>query len=130
MTDKVKLIQDCFDAFARGDVAYISRGSATTSNGVAIRPLKFHTRNLRRAAGRRAVLRQDGRRGRCQILGAQARRRGGRRVVATGTWSAAVKSTGRSFATEWAMVFGFRDGKIASFRVFEDTATAAAAFRG
>ncbi len=23
MTDKVKLIKDCFDAFARGDVAYI-----------------------------------------------------------------------------------------------------------
>lgn len=50
-------------------------------------------------------------------------------VLATGAWSAAVKSTGRSFATEWAMVFGFRDGKISSLRVYEDTATAAAAFR-
>jgi ketosteroid isomerase-like protein len=50
-------------------------------------------------------------------------------VLATGAWSAAVKSTGRSFATEWAMVFGFRDDKISSFRVYEDTATAAVAFR-
>ena len=65
-----------------------------------------------------------------QILGAQARgRRPDDGVLATGAWSAAVKSTGRSFATEWAMVFGFRDDKISSFRVYEDTATAAAAFR-
>ena len=54
----------------------------------------------------------------------------GDEVVATGTWSAKAKSTGRTFAADWAMVFGLRNGEIASFRVVEDTAKVAAAFRG
>ena len=54
----------------------------------------------------------------------------GDEVVATGTWSAKAKPTGRTFAADWAMVFGLRNGEIASFRVVEDTAKVAAAFRG
>jgi ketosteroid isomerase-like protein len=54
---------------------------------------------------------------------------GGDEVVATGTWSAKAKPTGRTFAADWAMVFGVRNGEIASFRVVEDTAKVAAAFR-
>ena len=53
----------------------------------------------------------------------------GDEVVATGTWSAKAKPTGRTFAADWAMVFGVRNGEIASFRVVEDTAKVAAAFR-
>jgi len=53
----------------------------------------------------------------------------GDEVVATGTWSAKAKPTGRTFAADWAMVFGMRNGEIASFRVVEDTAKVAAAFR-
>ncbi len=53
----------------------------------------------------------------------------GDEVVATGTWSAKAKPTGRTFAADWAMVFGVRDGQITSFRVVEDTAKVAAAFR-
>jgi len=130
MTDKVKLIKDCFDAFARGDVAYIVarvsddvdwRGDATAEipyAGTFKGPLgvgQFFSRmadavDVKSWEPKRVVVAGDG-------------------VLATGAWSAAVKSTGRSFATEWAMVFGFRDDKISSFRVYEDTATAAAAFR-
>jgi ketosteroid isomerase-like protein len=130
MTDKVKLIKDCFDAFARGDVGYILarvsddvewRGDQTAEipyagsfkgpQGVG----QFFSRmadavDVKSWEPKRVVAADDG-------------------VLATGAWSAAVKSTGRSFATEWAMVFGFRDDKISSFRVYEDTATAAAAFR-
>ncbi len=130
MTDKVKLIKDCFDAFARGDVGYILarvsddvdwRGDQTVEipyagsfkgpHGVG----QFFSRmadavDVKSWEPKRVVVADDG-------------------VLATGAWSAAVKSTGRSFATEWAMGFGFRDDKISSFRVYEDTATAAAAFR-
>jgi uncharacterized protein len=53
----------------------------------------------------------------------------GDEVVATRTWSAKAKPTGRTFAADWAMVFGMRNGEIASFRVVEDTAKIAAAFR-
>ena len=119
MTDKVKLIEDCFDAFARGDVAYILarvsndvewRGDTTAEipyAGIFEGPQGVGQFFAKMAD---AVVADDG-------------------VLATGAWSAAVKSTGRSFATEWAMVFGFRGDKISSFRVYEDTATAAAAFR-
>ena len=53
----------------------------------------------------------------------------GDEVVATGAWSAKAKPTGRTFAADWAMVFGVRNGEITSFRVVEDTAKVAAAFR-
>ena len=36
---------------------------------------------------------------------------------------------GRSVASDWGMVFAIRGGKIAAFRVVEDTAQLAAAFR-
>ena len=39
-----------------------------------------------------------------------------------------VKPTGRTFENEWAHVFTLRDGKIAKFRAFEDTAAQVAAF--
>jgi ketosteroid isomerase-like protein len=130
MTDKVKLIKDCFDAFARGDVAYIVarvsndvdwRGDATAEipyAGIYKGPQgvgQFFSRmadavDVKSWEPKRVVVAEDG-------------------VLATGAWSAAVKSTGRSFAIERAMVFGFRDDKISSFRVYEDTATAAVAFR-
>ncbi len=52
----------------------------------------------------------------------------GDKVVALGhsVWS--VKSTHRQFETDWAEVFTLRDGKIARFREFADTAAAAAAY--
>ena len=120
MTDKVKLIKDCFDAFGRGDVGlYSSRGSATTSNGVAIRAAEIPYAGIFEGPqGVGQFFARIGRRVDDQILGTQARASSADDgVLATGAWSAEVKSTGRSFATEWAMVFGFRDGKISSFRV-------------
>ena len=53
----------------------------------------------------------------------------GDEVVATGAWSGIARPTGRSFASDWGMVFGLRGGKITSFRVVEDTAGLSAAFR-
>jgi uncharacterized protein len=52
----------------------------------------------------------------------------GDRVVAIGqaTWLA--KPTGRSYDTAWVHVFLMRDGKVASFEVFYDTAAAEKAF--
>ena len=49
-------------------------------------------------------------------------------LMAAGAWSGIARSTGKSFATDWGMVFGVRDGHITSFRVVEDTAQLSAAF--
>ena len=131
MADNVKLIRDCFDAFGRGDPGFIV---ARVSNDVDWRHAggpeipyggtykgrdgvgQFFTR----IGASVDVLTWEPR----HVLAA-----GGEEVVATGHWTGKAKPTGRTFAGDWAMVFGLRNGEIASFRVVEDTATVAAAFR-
>lgn len=51
----------------------------------------------------------------------------GERVVALGSYRWLVKTTGHEFGGDWAHVFTVRDGKIASFQEFLDTAAAVAA---
>jgi ketosteroid isomerase-like protein len=51
----------------------------------------------------------------------------GDRVVALGRYAATVKS-GRRFASDWAMVFTLRNGQIATFQEFTDSAAINAAF--
>jgi ketosteroid isomerase-like protein len=48
-------------------------------------------------------------------------------VIGHATWQ--VKSTGRSFDTPWVHLFTMRDGKIARFEAFADTAAGERAFR-
>ncbi len=49
-------------------------------------------------------------------------------VVVLGFERSLVKPTGRTFEQEWAHVYTLRDGKIAKFRAFEDTAALVVAF--
>jgi len=42
-------------------------------------------------------------------------------VIALGSYEATVKSTGRTYHTEWAHVFSISDGKIASFHEYFDS---------
>lgn len=51
-------------------------------------------------------------------------------VVAIGHDRRRPRSTGKLVENHWAMVWKLRDGKVSSFRAYEDTAEAAAAFRG
>jgi ketosteroid isomerase-like protein len=130
MSDNVKLIRDCFDAFGRGDAGFIVAkvssdvdwrhaggpeipyggdykgrdgvGDFFTKIGAAIDVLTWEPKHVLPA---------------------------GDEVVATGHWTGKAKPTGRTFAADWAMVFGVRKGEITSFRVVEDTARVAAAFR-
>lgn len=50
------------------------------------------------------------------------------RVAVIGRYAAKVKSTGRAMASDWAMVFTFRDGKIVHFTEFTDSAAENYAF--
>ena len=131
MSDNVRLIRDCFDAFGRGDAGFIV---ARVSNDV----------DWRHAGGPEIPYGGDYR-GRDGVgdfftrIGAAVDLLtwepkhvlpAGDEVVATGHWTGKAKPTGRTFAADWAMVFGVRNGEITSFRVVEDTARVAAAFRG
>ena len=50
-------------------------------------------------------------------------------VVALGHYRATAKATGKQFDSPFAMVFTIRDGKIAEFREFTDSAAVNAAFQ-
>ena len=130
MGDNVKLIRDCFDAFGRGDAGFIVArvakdvdwrhaggpeipyggaykgrdgvGDFFTKIGAAVDVLTWEPKHVLPA---------------------------GDEVVATGHWTGKAKPTGRTFAADWAMVFGVRNGEITTFCVVEDTARVAAAFR-
>ena len=49
------------------------------------------------------------------------------RVVVLGSIRARVKNTGRTYDNEWAMTWTLRDGKVAGWQIYEDTARELAA---
>ena len=131
MADNVKLIRDCFDAFGRGDpgfiVARVTKDVDWRHIGGPEIPYGGHYKGrdgvgefFTKIGASLDLLTWEPQ----QVVPA-----GSDKVVATGTWSGKAKPTGRTFAADWAMVFGVRNGEIASFHVIEDTARVAAAFR-
>jgi len=52
----------------------------------------------------------------------------GEQVAVVGSYRARAKTTGERFETVWVMVFTIRDGKIARFREFTDSAQLVRAF--
>ena len=130
MGDNVKLVRECFDAFGRGDPGFIV---ARVSNDVDWRhaggPEIPYGGAYKGPAGVGDFFTRIG--ASLDVLNWEPGHvlLAGNEVVATGKWSAKAKPTGRTFAADWAMVFGVRDGAIVSFRVVEDTAKVAAAFR-
>ena len=53
----------------------------------------------------------------------------GELVFAFGHYAGAIKKTGRTFDCEWVHVFTVKNGKVARFREFTDTAQFAEAYR-
>lgn len=51
------------------------------------------------------------------------------KVVVLGELAATVKSTGRSYESDWVHIFHMKDGKVAEFTEFFDTAAADRAFQ-
>ncbi|MBI3803214.1 MAG: nuclear transport factor 2 family protein [Nitrospirae bacterium] len=53
----------------------------------------------------------------------------GDKVVALGYYKGKAKATGKMYETEWAMVFTVRNGKVARFREYSDSANLVAAYK-
>ncbi len=53
----------------------------------------------------------------------------GDKVVALGHYSFRVKATGKQFESDWAEVFTIKNGKIARFQEYDNTAAAAVAYQ-
>ena len=52
----------------------------------------------------------------------------GDRVVVFGGWTGRVKTTGRGYASDWVMAWTVKNGKVTTFRSYEDTHVMASAF--
>lgn len=52
----------------------------------------------------------------------------GDRIVAFGRWTGRAKATGREYASDWAMAWTIKNGRVTAFRSYEDTEAMAAAF--
>ena len=47
-----------------------------------------------------------------------------------GGWTGRVKATGRGYASEWAMAWTVKNGRVTAFQSYEDTHAVATAFAG
>ena len=52
----------------------------------------------------------------------------GDRVVVLGGWTGRAKATGREYASEWAMAWTVKSGRVVAFRSYEDTHAMTVAF--
>lgn len=127
--NNIQVIQKAYQCFGQGDVAGIL---STLTDDVVwhVAPVAnvpyTGTRNGHAGAGEFFALMAELE----DVLAFEPREfiAQGDKVVVIGHFAARPKSTGREYETYWVHVFTMRDGKIASFVEYTDTAAIAAGF--
>jgi ketosteroid isomerase-like protein len=129
--DNIKAVQSAYAAFGRGDVPAILAMMSDDVDWqavVGVEP-KVPTGGLRHGrSGVAEFFRQLGENLDFQQFEPREFLAHGDKVVTLGHFRAAVKSTGRSFSTDWVMVFSFHGDKVVRFREYVDAAAINAAF--
>jgi uncharacterized protein len=120
----VRLVQDFYAAFERGDMAAVMAALATDvewgGNG---RPTDYPLFGMRK--GHAAVQKFFQELAELEDIKEFTPREflaSGDKVVVLGNYGGTIRKSGRSFSTDWAHVFTTHDGKIARFVDFLDTA--------
>ena len=127
--DNLRLVQEGYGDFARGDVPTLLGKFAEDIEwvvpGSKINPLAG-TYKGRNGVGEFFRLLSE----RLELTAFEPRQfiAQGDTVVVLGRETGRVRSTGRTFQSEWAMAFTLRDGKIARYQEYYDTASLDAAF--
>lgn len=126
----VQIIQDCYQKFMQGNIAGIL--DLLDPNVVWEEPAHPAIPYGGKRQGRPAVQDFFAGVGQVQVSNFEAKEylASGDRVVVLGQWSGTVKATGKSFQSEFVMVWTVTNGKITRFTAYEDTAAVAAAFEG
>ncbi len=125
----IMLVQKCFECFGRGDINGIL--ALLAENVIWEEPENSDIPYAGKRQGKTAV------RGFFESLeqielaqfSPQEFIGNGDRVVVLGTWAGQVRSTGKSFQSDWALVWKIINGQVTQFKAYEDTATIATAFQ-
>lgn len=132
MSDQnVKVVQDAYAAFKRADIQSILNA---LSPDVDWDPLSGLAGKVPQAGRRRGpgevgeFFKILGREADFSVFEPREYIAQGDRVVALGHYEGRATSTGKTFKADWAMVFTIRNGKIANFREYVDTANVLAAY--
>ena len=131
MTEAVTLIRSCLDAFNRGDIPTFLAAVADDCqwSGSAAPDLPY-SGSFTGPGGAAKFLEAIG--SNLDVTRFEFDRYvgDGDEVVALGRWGGTVKANGRPYDSRLALRFQVRDGKIARFVGYEDTALVASALRG
>ncbi|HXG23813.1 MAG TPA: nuclear transport factor 2 family protein [Chthonomonadales bacterium] len=125
----VQLVADIYAAFGRGDIAFVLNALAEDVEwhfpGPEGIPLAGNRRGRQQVAQFFTVI---GETLDVEAFGVEEIIAQEEKVIALGHERMRCKTTGRTYETCWAHVFTLRDGKIASFREYTDTAAIAHAY--
>ena len=130
MDANIKLVQDCYAAFGRGDVPFILAQCAEDVDWQSsdAPEIPYHGK----FRGRDGVMKFfQGIAGALEVKAFEPKTytASGDEVFAIGSWTCVARNTGRQFTTRWLMHFVVKKGKLTYFRPYEDTAIVAAALR-
>ena len=126
----VEIVQDLYAAFGRGDIAYILDHITPDCEWVAPGAAIPTAGTYKGPAGAAEFFQRLG--ATEQITQFEPRdffSNAAGDVVALGNEACTTVTTGKQVATEWAMVFRIRDGKVAAWRSYYDTEAYANAHR-
>jgi uncharacterized protein len=126
----VQAVQELYAAFGRGDIETVLDGFAEDVEWVIPGPADIPFAGQRH--GREQVaqfFRELEQAEEIQEFEPQEYIAQADKVVVLGHYRARIKSTGRTVEGDWAHVLTLKQGRVARFREFTDTATMAAAYR-
>jgi ketosteroid isomerase-like protein len=126
----MQTVRNAYEAFSRGDVAAVLDAVADDIEWDTPGPSQIPYAGVFRGKGgvaeffRILANSED-----VQIFDPQRLFSDGDMVVAIGRYAARVKATGKTAQADWIQTFTFRDGKIAKYREYYDTARYARAYQ-
>ena len=126
-----KVVQDAYAAFGRGDIPTLLGYLTDDIHWQPVIGTAKHVPFSGERKGKAAVaefFKQVSENEEFQLFEPREFVAQGDRVVAIGHYRGVTKSTRRTFDSPFVMVFTLRDGKVATFREFTDSAAINAAF--
>jgi len=128
--DNEQTIRDAYAAFQRGDVEGVLDKLTDDVEWSLPGPSEIPYTGIRHGkSGAAEFFRILSESDEVQVMDPQTYVSSGNIVVVLGRYEARVKATGRIAQTDWVHVFTFRDGKVAAWREYFDTAGYAKAYR-